>query len=94
MIDFERLERDADRLADEFRDARPSSYNRLTFPAGGLRRSIATYAYSPGGEGAKGRSTTWFPEESNAAKRMLGKSWPKLVEIKGKLFGSATSRNQ
>lgn len=76
------------------RDFTLHGYNTLNFPKGTYRRSIATYAYSPAAEDAKGRSTMWFPEEASMAKRMLGKSWPKLVEIKGKLFGSATSRNR
>ncbi|HEX7857249.1 MAG TPA: 2OG-Fe(II) oxygenase [Sphingobium sp.] len=76
------------------RDFTLHGYNKLNFPKGVYRRSIATYAYSPASEEAKGRSTTWFPEEASLVKKVLGKNWPKLVEMKGKLFGSATSRNQ
>jgi len=69
-------------------------YGRLNFPNGTYRRSIATYAYVPATANAAGRSTVWFPENSSILKRALGKSWPKLVSIKSKLFGSATTRNK
>ncbi|QTC91474.1 2OG-Fe(II) oxygenase [Brevundimonas goettingensis] len=69
-------------------------YDRLNFPKGMFRRSIATYAYVPAETGAKGRSTTWFPEDASPLKRLLGKSWPQLVAIKTKILGSATSKNK
>ena len=69
-------------------------YGQINFPKGEYRRSIATYAYKPAKEGAKGRSTTWFPEDSGVIKRLIGKSWPKLVSIKTKLLGSGTSGNR
>lgn len=69
-------------------------YGRINFPQGVYRRSIATYAYKPAVEAGKGRSTVWFPEEGGALKRAMGQSWPTLVAIKTKLFGSGTSRNQ
>lgn len=68
-------------------------YGKIAFPKGQFRRSIATYAYRPATGEAKGRSTTWFPEEGGAVKRAVGRSWPRLVAIKTKLFGSGTSRN-
>jgi hypothetical protein len=76
------------------RDYTLHGYHKLNFPKGRFRRSIATYAYVPSQEGAKGRSVIWFPEEGNVVKRALGQSWPKLVEIKSKIFGSGTSRNR
>lgn len=69
-------------------------YGRINFPKGAFRRSIATYAYKPALERSKGRSTVWFPEEGGAWKKAMGQSWPALVAIKTKLFGSGTSRNQ
>jgi hypothetical protein len=76
------------------RDYTLHGYGRINFPQGSYRRSIATYAYQPATEGAKGRSTVWFPEEGSALKRAVGQSWPKLVAIKTKLFGSGTARNR
>jgi 2OG-Fe(II) oxygenase superfamily len=69
-------------------------YGRLNFPKGAFRRSIATYAYIRAKDNAAGRSTVWFPENSSAFKRALGKNWPKMVALKSHLFGSATSRNK
>jgi len=69
-------------------------YGRIAFPDGTYRRSIATYAYKPGQAGAKARSTVWFPEEGGPLKRAVGQSWPKLVAMKTKLFGSGTARNR
>ena len=76
------------------RDFTLHGYKALSFPKGKYRRSIATYAYVPSVGEVKGRSTVWYPEDSGMAKRALGRSWPKLVELKGKIFGSATSRNK
>lgn len=69
-------------------------YDSLNFPKGTFRRSIATYAYVPAEEGAKGRSTKWFPDHASPLKRLLGKNWPRLVAIKTKVLGSATSKNK
>jgi Rps23 Pro-64 3,4-dihydroxylase Tpa1-like proline 4-hydroxylase len=69
-------------------------YPKINFPDGTYRRSIATYAYSKALEPATGRSTIWYPEEGSAVKRALGQAWPKLVAIKSRVFGSATSRNR
>lgn len=69
-------------------------YDRLNFPKGAYRRSIATYAYKPATEASAGRSTVWFPENSSVFKRALGKSWPALVTVKNRLFGSSTSQNK
>jgi len=69
-------------------------YGRIKFPEGEYRRSLATYAYRPAKEGAKGRSTTWFPSEGGKLKGVIGKSWPALVAVKSKIFGSGTSRNK
>ena len=69
-------------------------YNPVSFPEGQYRRSIATYAYSAANAGAVPRSTTWFPEQGGALKRLLGRTWPLLVSVKTRIFGSATARNR
>tara|TARA_B100000575_G_C23112700_1_gene642910 strand:+ start:1034 stop:1819 length:786 start_codon:yes stop_codon:yes gene_type:complete len=70
-------------------------YKKINFPKNEFRRSIATYAYTHSKNNQiEERSTQWFPEDSNPAKRLLGQYWPKLVKIKGMLFGSATKKNK
>ncbi|MDX3901235.1 MAG: 2OG-Fe(II) oxygenase [Sphingobium sp.] len=76
------------------RDYTLHGYGRLAFPESRYRRSIATYAYSMAEEGAAYRSTVWYPENTNRMKRLIGRSWPQLVALKTKFFGSATERNR
>lgn len=78
----------------ETRDYTLHGYDRLNFPDGRYRQSIATYAYSSAEQGAAYRSTVWYPENTGLVKRVIGRNWPRLVAIKGRFFGSATARNK
>ncbi|MDZ4078364.1 2OG-Fe(II) oxygenase [Hydrocarboniphaga sp.] len=70
-------------------------YDAISFPAGQYRRSIAAYAYSElVEEKPEYRTTVWYPEDSGAAKRTIGKYWPKIVKIKNSIFGSSTAKNK
>lgn len=77
------------------RDYTVHGYDAIAFPEGRYRRSIAAYAYSPLGDAAPDhRSTVWYPESAGVVKSTLGRLWPQLVSIKGKLFGSSTGKNR
>jgi hypothetical protein len=76
------------------RDYTLHGYDPIKFPAGKYRRSVAAYAYTHMEKSAEHVSTTWYPDEGGIAKRMLGRVWPRLVRIKGKLLGSGTARNR
>jgi hypothetical protein len=70
-------------------------YDRIHFPPGRYRRSIAAYAYTLVQErSAEARSTIWYPEDANLSKRWLGLAWPRLVAIKRRFFGSRTAQNR
>lgn len=71
-------------------------YDRINFPLGQYRRSIAAYAYSQVAKpkSSEVRTTTWFPEDAGLIKTFLGKNMPYLVKIKRKLLGSSTNRNK
>lgn len=77
------------------RDFTLHGYDKISFPAGQYRRSLATYAYTLTDHvvDTADRSTVWYPEQSSLWKRTLGKSWPTLVKIKNRFFGSATAKN-
>jgi hypothetical protein len=78
----------------ETRDFTLHGYDRISFPAGRYRKSIACYAYTPARDDEAARVTVWYPESHNAAKRILGRSWPHLVRVKNRVFGSATAKNR
>jgi len=69
-------------------------YDRIAFPSGQYRRSIATYAYSLVEQPCGSRTTVWYPENGGLFKSLLGRHWPTLVRIKNRFLGSATSRNK
>ncbi len=69
-------------------------YDQIAFPSGKFRRSIATYAYNIDPNPQNNRSTLWVPENSSSLKKLIGKYWPKLVKVKGSIFGSATAKNK
>lgn len=76
------------------RDYTLHGYNKISFPEGTFRRSIAAYAYTlTDGSKSKERSTTWYPEKANIIKSFIGSNWPKLVKIKNKFLGSSTGKN-
>ena len=77
------------------RDYTVHGYDAISFPEGRYRRSIAAYAYSPMGAAVTDhRSTVWYPDEAGVVKSTVGRLWPTLVKVKGKLFGSATGKNK
>jgi Rps23 Pro-64 3,4-dihydroxylase Tpa1-like proline 4-hydroxylase len=70
-------------------------YDRIDFPPGHQRRSIAAYAYSTIAEGEVSRRTTdWRPHDAGTAKRLLAQNWNRLVLTKNKYFGSGTLKNR
>jgi hypothetical protein len=70
-------------------------YDRIRFPAGSYRRSVAAYAYSLVDVPPRHvRSTTWYPEHGGRIKSWLGRHWPALVRLKTKWLGSATAKNR
>ena len=69
-------------------------YDKIKFPEGQFRRSIAAYAYSIDENPKNIRSTTWYPQNAGFMKVFIGKKWPLLVKIKNKIFGSSTSKNK
>jgi hypothetical protein len=77
------------------RDFTFHGYDKINFPEGMYRRSIATYAYTLHDQGHQGyRSTTWNPESGSKLKKFIGKNWPTLVNIKNSLFGIGTKNNR
>lgn len=70
-------------------------YDKINFPPGHARRSIAAYAYSTVDEGSVTRRTTsWQPQDASAGKRLLASNWNRLVLTKNKFFGSGTLKNR
>ncbi|MFY0687744.1 MAG: 2OG-Fe(II) oxygenase [Cyclobacteriaceae bacterium] len=71
-------------------------YDMTSFPEGNYRTSIATYAYSRHAKLIeKPRTTDWFPkDEASTSKKFMAKHYNKAVQLKNKLFGSATAKNQ
>lgn len=73
-------------------------YDMTSFPEGNFRTSVATYGYvkhltyleTP-------RTTDWFPDKGSdpsSFKTLLSKNYNALVQIKNKLLGSGTAKNQ
>jgi Rps23 Pro-64 3,4-dihydroxylase Tpa1-like proline 4-hydroxylase len=70
-------------------------YEKISFPAGRSRRSIAAYAYSHiDPETTSRRTTKWMPREAGPVKRALAKNWNWMVLTKNKFFGSGTLKNR
>jgi Rps23 Pro-64 3,4-dihydroxylase Tpa1-like proline 4-hydroxylase len=70
-------------------------YEKITFPAGVARRSIAAYAYSLIDAGSlERRTTTWSPKDGGVAKRVLARNWNRLVLTKNRFLGSGTLKNR
>jgi hypothetical protein len=77
------------------RDYTLHGYDKINFPEGAYRRSIATYAYTLHDQGHESyRSTTWKPEGGSVLKKLIGANWPTLVNIKNSLFGIGTKNNR
>jgi hypothetical protein len=70
-------------------------YDKISFPPGTARRSIAAYAYSLVDEGAiERRTTSWSPKHAGIVKRALAKNWNWLVLTKNRYLGSGTLKNR
>jgi hypothetical protein len=70
-------------------------YDKISFPPGVQRRSIAAYGYSLVPEGAMTRRTTsWSPQNAGPGKRLLAKNWNRIVLTKNKFLGSGTLKNR
>ena len=76
------------------RDYTLHGYNKINFPSGTFRRSIAAYAYTQVDHTEDVRSTTWYPNDAGIFKSLLGRHWPKIVKIKNIFFGSSTGKNK
>lgn len=77
------------------RDYTVHGYDRISFPEGQYRRSVAAYAYSElGSDLPDYRTTVWYPEKAGALKTAVGRHWPKLVKVKNYFFGSSTAKNK
>lgn len=70
-------------------------YQRIAFPPGSSRRSIAAYGYSLVSSGSVSRRTTnWVPQDAGPVKRMLARNWNWMVLTKNRYFGSGTLKNR
>lgn len=77
------------------RDYTLHGYDKISFPPGHFRQSIATYAYTVHDHPhASYRSTKWQPESGSILKKVIGANWPRLVRMKNRVFGVGTTRNQ
>lgn len=77
------------------RDYTLHGYDKINFPEGTYRRSIAAYAYSLVDSNRDSvRSTVWYPDDGGIFKKALGKNWPKLVAAKSRFFSSGTGKNK
>jgi Rps23 Pro-64 3,4-dihydroxylase Tpa1-like proline 4-hydroxylase len=76
------------------RDYTMHGYDRIHFPEGEFRRSVATYAYSLDASPGKERSTRWMPDKSSFLKRTVGNAWPTLIRIKSYFLPSGTAKNK
>jgi Rps23 Pro-64 3,4-dihydroxylase Tpa1-like proline 4-hydroxylase len=79
----------------ESTDSSFHGYEKLEFPEGTARRSIAAYAYETVADGAiERRTTNWVPQEAGTAKRALARNWNRIVLTKNRFLGSGTVKNR
>jgi Rps23 Pro-64 3,4-dihydroxylase Tpa1-like proline 4-hydroxylase len=79
----------------ESTDSSFHGYDRISFPDGAERRSIAAYAYSLVAPGeVERRTTNWTPKGAGAGKRLLASNWNRLVLTKNRFLGSGTLKNR
>lgn len=78
------------------RDYTLHGYDKIAFPLGHYRRSLAAYAYTlvEDTRHQEARTTVWYPETSSRWKRALGRGWPRIVKVKNSFFGSSTAKNR
>jgi hypothetical protein len=69
-------------------------YDRIAFPEGCYRTSIAAYAYTKHQYTIeKPRTTDWHVGDGQYGKKMLAWLYDPAVKIKNRLFGSATAKH-
>lgn len=73
------------------RDHTLHGYDRINFPDGHYRRSIASYAYTVQTLHDRPRTTVWYSE--NPILNFFGKSMPMLLRVKHRFFRSRTDQN-
>jgi Rps23 Pro-64 3,4-dihydroxylase Tpa1-like proline 4-hydroxylase len=79
----------------ESTDSSYHGYERLEFPEGTARRSLAAYAYETVADGSiERRTTNWVPQEAGTAKRVLARNWNRIVLTKNRFLGSGTVKNR
>lgn len=76
------------------RDYTFHGYDKINFPDGEFRRSIAAYGYSIKEPDEAVRTTVWYPENEGLIKSFLGKHMHKIVKLKSQIWGSSTSKNK
>jgi Rps23 Pro-64 3,4-dihydroxylase Tpa1-like proline 4-hydroxylase len=71
-------------------------YDPINFPKGTYRTTMATYCYTKPevGKELPYVSTVWYPSKSGIGKRIIGRHWPKLVNMKSKILPSKTGTNK
>lgn len=69
-------------------------YDKINFPEGEYRRSVAAYGYTIQEPTEEARTTIWYPENEGFIKKFLGKHMPKIIKYKSKLIGSGTNKNK
>lgn len=67
-------------------------YDKIDFPDGCYRRSIAAYGYTLVDKPGVGRTTIWHDEQGSYFRKFIGKNMPLLVKVKKILFGSRTGK--
>lgn len=69
-------------------------YNKIQFPFGRYRTSIAAYAYKVDNDfiAVPERTTLWHPDDPSFFKGLIAKHWVSIVRIKHFLFGSNTAK--
>ena len=68
-------------------------YDKINFPEGTYRTSIATYAYTIHDTPIERPRSTYWQTDNSPIKNLVGKLFLPLVSLKSKLFGSGTSNN-
>ncbi len=69
-------------------------YDRIHFPEGKFRTSIAAYAYCMHRQAIEKRRTTdWHPPDGQPLKKALARIYDPAVKFKNLIFGSSTSKH-
>ena len=76
------------------RDYTFHGYDKINFPEGNYRRSIAAYGYTIQEPTEEARTTIWYPENEGFVKSFLGRHMPKIIRYKSKILGSGTNKNK